>query len=166
MDLGSYVILEALLPIISASRNLRKWGLKKTISESTLHQPIEPSRFKNELAQKKMLFFFCRHIQAVASYYYYHCYLFLFLYLSICSTRVTQMWDLFRREVINKKLDIWVSQRVILVPCEISHCLAYSVPEKMFGTEFGLSLFRLFGAFSSEFTILKVHLMGNQSFKY
>ena len=47
MDLGSYVILEALLPFISASRNLRKWGLKKTVSESTLHQPIEPPRFMN-----------------------------------------------------------------------------------------------------------------------
>lgn len=29
------------------------------------------------------------------------------------------MWDLFRRELINEKVDIWVSQINILGPCNI-----------------------------------------------
>ena len=29
------------------------------------------------------------------------------------------MWDLFRRELINEKVDIWVSQLDNLVPCKI-----------------------------------------------
>ena len=35
MDYGSCVILEAPPPIISTLRSLKKWALKKTISEST-----------------------------------------------------------------------------------------------------------------------------------
>ncbi|CBI25809.3 unnamed protein product, partial [Vitis vinifera] len=46
MDYGSCVILEAPPPIISTLRSLKKWALKKTISESTVHLHIQlPSFF-------------------------------------------------------------------------------------------------------------------------
>ncbi|WKA11344.1 hypothetical protein VitviT2T_028851 [Vitis vinifera] len=56
MDYGSF--LEAPPPIISTLRSLKKWALKKTISESTLHLHIELLRcgdlFRREPINEKL----------------------------------------------------------------------------------------------------------------
>ncbi|CBI40615.3 unnamed protein product, partial [Vitis vinifera] len=52
MDYGSCVILEAPPPIISTLRSLKKWALKKTISESTVHLHIQLPRCGDLIRRK------------------------------------------------------------------------------------------------------------------
>ena len=55
MDYGSCVILEAPPPIISTLRSLKKWALKKTISESTVHLHIQLPRLNGKLFFGKLV---------------------------------------------------------------------------------------------------------------
>lgn len=96
MEHGNCVILVAPQPITSVLIGLRRWVLKKTISGSIQHLPIELLRLNDQLICSWCLVFFYDVEMLTCS----------------CLAEL-QMWDLFRKETISEKVDIWVSLLMI-----------------------------------------------------